>query len=107
MFGKAAPGTPPTGIQMMLRSLGFDPQEFQHNIESAKDVALKVIKNFDERLTTLESRMTGIETQLTETHQVLCRIVSSLEILSKQNTTSDAIKDFSPLTMTELDRARS
>lgn len=57
MFGQKTNGgtAAPSGIQLMLRSLGFDPEQFMGNMESAKQTALEVIKNFDQRLRDIEA----------------------------------------------------
>jgi hypothetical protein len=55
----------PSGIQMLLKSMGFDPVEFGQQITAAKTAAQSVIANFDVRLKALETGQANIEKMLT------------------------------------------
>jgi hypothetical protein len=106
MFGKTNPiqeqpvngaPQPPTGIQLMLRSLGFDPVKFMADMNGARDMAIQVVENFDARLKTLEEGLTALHAHIlimsqreqTVSNQVieLCRIVSDLKATIERDIT--------------------
>jgi len=69
MFGKTS-GTetkgPASGMLMMLRSLGFDPDAVMQNVEGAKHAAVTTMQHFDARLSILEAQNAEILKMLRE-----------------------------------------
>ena len=58
-----------SGIHMMLKSMGFDPDEFLKSIQDANVTAGNVIQNFDTRLKALEEGQARIEKLLEDKNQ--------------------------------------
>lgn len=108
MFGKsrieadkatqAGTSTPskPNGAMMLLKSMGFDPQEFMDTIngaraeyELAKTASVQTVIHFNARLDRVEQRLETIHTQLESilSHVMLSHVVSDLEVTTEPNTT--------------------
>ena len=56
----------PSGLQMLFKSLGFDPADFASKIASTQEAAVKTVQHFDARLQAIDKRLENIERLLTE-----------------------------------------
>ncbi len=124
MFGKSndngnTKSQAPSGAMMLLRSIGFDPQEFMETIQSAraeyeaaKVASIETVKHFNARIDKLESlattnvemdiqsllKNTGdshyrMEKRINECYVLLDKIVSLLSTPTQHDTTKHEVKD--------------
>jgi enamine deaminase RidA (YjgF/YER057c/UK114 family) len=56
-----------TGMEILLKSMGFDPSEMKAKIEDAQNKATQVLKHFDERLNVIERKQDEILKHFQET----------------------------------------
>jgi hypothetical protein len=59
-------GAAQSGIQMLLKSMGFDPNDFLAKITQAQKVLLETVTHFNNELQTINARLTAIEALLTK-----------------------------------------
>lgn len=57
-------GAAQSGIQMLLKSMGFDPNDFLAKIAQAQKVLLETVTHFNNELQTINARLTAIEALL-------------------------------------------
>ena len=60
----------PSGLQMLFKSLGFDPADFAAKIEAAQKAAVATVQHFDARLQAIDSRLANLERLLIEAQAV-------------------------------------
>jgi hypothetical protein len=56
----------PSGIQMLFKSMGFDPADFAAKIEAAQKAAIATVQHFDAQLQAIDKRLENIEQLLTK-----------------------------------------
>ena len=54
----------PSGLQMLFKSLGFNPEDFAARIDAAQKAAVTTVQHFDMRLQAIDKRLEEIEIAL-------------------------------------------
>jgi phage-related minor tail protein len=52
------------GMEMMLKSFGFDPEELKRDLDAAKQAAEKYVQQVEARLGAIENRLLNLETKI-------------------------------------------
>ena len=49
-----------SGLNMLMKSFGFDPAELMEQVEQARAGAIQMVKHFDQRLRVIEAKQDAI-----------------------------------------------
>jgi len=83
MFGQMKPGGgAPSGMSMLLKSMGFDPDDFKSKIEDIQTAATTVVRNVNTRLEMIETQL-GIQTahleKIQKDQQLIIKLVVPMD----------------------------
>ena len=70
----------PSGLQMLFKSLGFDPADFAAKIDSAQKAAIATVQHFDEQLRAIDKRLAEIDYRFDRIETLL---LQSQEVVQK------------------------